>query len=82
MKNLNAAAHVYAAVISQMLKENSISSFKSLSSELKFYQNVITDLMQFFKFLHEFIMHYIETENENIFYKLLYNLSLKKFKIL
>ena len=27
-------------------------------------------------------MHYIKTENEDIFYKLLYNLSSKKFKIL
>ena len=56
--------------------------FESLSSELKFYQNVIADLTQFFKLLHEFAVHYIKTENEDIFYKFLYNFLLKKFKIL
>ena len=38
--------------------------------------------MQSFKFLHKSAVHFIETENENIFYKLLYNLLSKKFKML
>ena len=82
MKNLNAAVYVYAVMISQMSEKNNVLLFESLSSELKFYQNVIINLMQFFKSLHKFIMHYIEIKNEDIFYKLLYNLLLKKFKIL
>ena len=82
MKDLNAAAHIYVTVISQVFKRNNALLLKSLLSELKFYQNVIADLTQSFKSLHEFVMHYIKTENENIFYKLLYNFSLKKFKML
>ena len=38
--------------------------------------------MQSFKFLYESAVHYIETENEDILYEFLYNLSLKKFKML
>ena len=38
--------------------------------------------MQSFKSLHEFTVHYIKTENEDIFYELLYNLLLKKLKML
>ena len=82
MKNLNAAIHVYIAVISQAFKKNSILLLESLLLELKFYQDVIANLMQFFKSLHEFVMHYIKTENKNILYKFLYNLSLKKLKML
>ena len=82
MKDLNAAVHMYVIMISQAFKRNSTSLLESLSLKLKFYQNIIADLTQFFKSLHEFIMHYIETENEDILYKSLYNLLLKKLKIL
>ena len=82
MKDLNAAVHVYAAIISQASEKNNILLLKSLLSELKFYQNVITNSVQFFKLLHEFIMHYIKTEKKDILYKFLYNLLLKKFKML
>ena len=82
MKNLNAAAHIYMTVISQAFERNNVLLFESLSSELKFYQNVIINLMQFFKSLHEFTVHYIKIKNKDIFYELLYNLLLKKLKIL
>ena len=73
---------MYVTVISQVFKENNALLFELLLLELKFYQNVITDSMQSFKLLHEFTVHYIKTKNENIFYKFLYNLLLKKFKML
>ena len=82
MKDLNAAAHVYAAVISQVSEKNSALLLESLLSELKSYQNIVADLMQSFKPLHKFTVHYIETENEDISYEFLYNLSSKKLKML
>ena len=54
-----------------MFKKNNILLLKSLLSELKFYQNIIADLTEFFKSLHESTVHYIKTRNEDIFYKFL-----------
>ena len=82
MKDLNAAVHIYIIMISQMSEKNNALLLESLSLKLKFYQNVIADLIQSFQFLHESAVHYIETENEDIFYKFLYNLLLKKLKML
>ena len=82
IKDLNAAVHVYAAVISQAFERNSVLLLESLLLELKFYQNIITDLMQSFKSLHKFIMHYIKIKNEDILYEFLYNLLSKKLKML
>ena len=72
MKDLNAAAHVYVTIISQASERNNTLSLELLSSELKFYQNVVINLTQSFKLLHKFVVHYIEIENEDIFYEFLY----------
>ena len=44
MKDLNAAIHVYAVMISQTFERNNALLLKSLLLELKFYQNVVANL--------------------------------------
>ena len=53
-----------------------------LPKELTDFQNVIATEEELMSFLHEAVMHHIDTENQKILYRPFYNLFFCKLKVL
>ena len=76
------ANHVFVIILLKKLKIFFMKKTLKLFLELSFFINVITDKKKFIKFIHNFTMYHIKIKDDDILYKLLYNLFIKKFVIL
>ena len=72
---------VFVIMLSFFMKTDQSAQIM-LSRELTDFQNVIVTGEELMPFLHESVMHHINTENQKILYRSLYNLFLYELKIL
>ena len=74
--------YVFITILFKKSKTSFIKKMLKLFLKLSFFMNMITAKQKFIKFIYNFTMYYIKIENNNILYKSLYNLFIKKFIIL
>ena len=74
--------HVFVTVLFKKLEIFFMKKTLKLFLKLLFFINVIINKKKIIKFIHDFAIYHIKIENNNILYKLLYNLFIKKLMIL
>ena len=72
---------VFVMMLSSLTKADQFTQIM-LSGELTNFQNVVAIKEELMSFLHEAAVHHIDMKNQKILYRLLYNLSFHKLKIL